>query len=120
AQARSNLDTSLTRLEDLTRDNPQQLERVERLRAATAARLQSADRILEVRRTHSLDAALQMARASDVARRRGEILNVAAELERSEARLLEQRRVQADRAYALAGQGRGRRGLRTGTPPGRA
>jgi len=105
-QAKSNLAVSLTRLQDLVRDNPQQLQRVARLRAATAARLQSADRILEERRTHSLEASLEMARVIDVGRWRTEILNVAAELERYEARLLEQRRSQADQAYALAVNGR--------------
>jgi signal transduction histidine kinase len=105
-QAKANLAVSLTRLQDLVRDNPEQLQRVERLRAATSARLQSADRILEERRMHSLEASLEMARASDVARFRTEILNVAAELERYEARQLEQRRSQAELAYALAVNGR--------------
>jgi signal transduction histidine kinase len=105
-QAKANLAVSLTRLQDLVRDNPQQLQRAERLRAATSARLQSADRILEERRMHSLEASLEMARASDVARFRTEILNVAAELERYEARQLEQRRSQAELAYALAVNGR--------------
>jgi len=80
AQAKTNLDASLTGLQDLVRDNPQQLQRVDRLREATTARLQSADRILEVRRAHSLEAALELARAIDIARWRTEILNVAAEL----------------------------------------
>jgi signal transduction histidine kinase len=106
AQARANLDTSLTRLQALTGDNPQQQQRIARLRAATSARLHSADQILEVRRTESLDAALALARSSDVARWRAEIRDVAAELESAEAALLDQRRIQADRAYALAVNGR--------------
>jgi signal transduction histidine kinase len=106
AQARGDLDASLTRLQGLTRDNADQQRRIERLRAATTARLQSADRILEVRRTHSLDAALELARATDVGRWRAEIRDVAAELETSEATLLEQRRIQANQAYALAVNGR--------------
>ena len=106
AQARTNLETSLTRLQQLTADNPQQQARIERMRTATNGRLQAADRIFEVRRTQSLEAALELARTLDVARWRGEIRDVAAELERSEAALLEQRRVQADQAYTLAVNGR--------------
>jgi CHASE3 domain sensor protein len=85
AQARANLDASLIRLQELTRDNAEQQRRLERLRAATTARLQSADRVLEVRRAHSLDAALELARATDVGRWRTEIRDVAAELESYEA-----------------------------------
>jgi signal transduction histidine kinase len=115
AQAKANLDASLTRLQDLTRDNLPQQRRAERLRAAATGRLLSADRILEVRRTKSLDAALEMARASDVGRWRTEIRDVAAELETSEASLLEQRRIQADRAYALAVNGRVASGMVSAT-----
>src|SRR5690242_6361665 len=38
-QAKANLDASLTRLQELTRDNPPQQRRIERLRAATTRRL---------------------------------------------------------------------------------
>jgi signal transduction histidine kinase len=106
AQARANLEASLTRLQQLTADNAQQQARIERLRTATNGRLKGADRIFEVRRTHSLDAALELARAIDVARWRIEIRDVAAELETTEATQLEQRRAQADQAYALAVNGR--------------
>ena len=106
AQARANLEASLNRLQQLTADNPQQQARIERMRAATNGRLQGTDRIFEVRRTQSLEAALELARTLDVARWQGEIRDVAAELERSEAALLDQRRVQADQAYALAVNGR--------------
>jgi signal transduction histidine kinase len=106
AQARSNLESSLTRLQQLTGDNPEQQARLERLRTATDGRLQSADRIFEVRRTQGLDAALELARTLDVARWRTETRDVAMEMERSEAALLERRRVQADQAYALAVNGR--------------
>jgi signal transduction histidine kinase len=105
-QDKANLDVSLTRLAQLTGDNREQQARIERLRAATAARLQSADRILEVRRTSTLDAAMELARATDPERWRTEIRTVAAELETAEAALLDQRRIQADRAYALAVNGR--------------
>src|SRR3954470_15844775 len=50
-QAKANLADSLVSLQKLTRDNAAQQMRMDRLRAATAARLQSADRVLEVGRT---------------------------------------------------------------------
>jgi signal transduction histidine kinase len=106
AQARTNLESSLTRLQQLTGDNPPQQARLERLRASATGRLQSADRILETRRTHSLEAALELARTLDVARFRTETRDVAAELETAEARLLDQRRVQAEQSYTLAVNGR--------------
>jgi len=106
AQAKANLESSLTRLQQLTGDNAAQQARLERLRAAATGRLQSADRILDTRRTHSLEAALELARTLDVARFRAETRDVAAELETSEAKLLEQRRVQAEQAYTLAVNGR--------------
>src|SRR3954466_8591250 len=105
-QAKANLADSLASLQNLTRDNAAQQMRMDRLRAATAARLQSADRILDVRRTRSLDTAMDLARSIDVGRWRIEIREVATEMERAEARLLDERRVQADQAYALAVNGR--------------
>src|SRR3954469_4364342 len=105
-QAKANLADSLASLQKLTRDNAAQQMRMDRLRAATAARLQSADRILDVRRTRSLDTAMDLARSIDVGRWRIEIREVAAEMERAEARLLGERQVQANQAYAQAVNGR--------------
>jgi len=98
-QARLQLEQSLTRLSQLTRDNPSQQERIGRLEDAIAARMTGLDRVLQVRRTGTLSTAMDDARTTDTNRWRAEIRGIAAEMEAAEARLLESRRAEVDEAF---------------------
>jgi signal transduction histidine kinase len=106
AQAKTNLAESLRRLEGLTRDNPSQQRRIEQLRALSTSRLSALDKVLELRRTQSVDAAVADAPTAELDRWRAEIRRVAAEMASDEAIRLESRRAQAEQAYVLAVNGR--------------
>jgi signal transduction histidine kinase len=96
----------LDRLEALTADNPVQRERLVKLREAVALRVELLDRVIDVRRTGTIDAAMEQARAADTNTVRDQIRGIISDLEAEEAALLAARREQASGSYERAVRGR--------------
>ncbi|HUR35781.1 MAG TPA: ATP-binding protein [Vicinamibacterales bacterium] len=96
----------LHRLAELTRDNPVQFERVQRLSAAIDTRSNRLDRVIAARQGGTIDTALAEARAADTGAPREAVRSLITELEDEETRLLASRRETASRAYLRAVNGR--------------
>ena len=96
----------LMRLDELLRDNAAQQERLQRLRGAIEARRTRLDQVIVVRESGTLEAAVDEARASGSTSASNEVRDVIAQMEGEEARILSQRRSQADVLYRRAVGGR--------------
>jgi signal transduction histidine kinase len=97
---------ALERLQDLTRDNPAQQDRLEQLRHAIAVRLERLDQTIAIMQSSGREAALSHARETDAARARTDIRSIAEAMEHEEEVRLEGRRAQADLAYRQSVNGR--------------
>jgi signal transduction histidine kinase len=96
----------ITRLADLTGDNPSQQARVANLRNAVTMRVAGLEQVIETRRTGTMDAAMDQARANETPAARDEIRMLISDMEKDESKLLAARREQASREYTRAVNGR--------------
>jgi signal transduction histidine kinase len=101
----------IDRLEELSLDNPSQRLRLDRLRAAVGRRVALLERVIQVRRAGSVDAAMTEARASETNIVREDIRRIVSDLENEEVQILAGRREQATRSYQRAVTGRVGSGL---------
>ena len=103
--------THLNRLSDLVADDSPQQQLVDQLRVAVGTRVARLEQVILVRRTGTMELAMDAARTSDTNSARGEIRRLISEMEVQESRLLAQRRERASLAYMRAVSGRVGSGL---------
>jgi signal transduction histidine kinase len=97
----------LNRLAEITRDNTDQQQRIERLREAVNKRVSQLEAVVKVRRNGgSVEQALEVARAEDTGAAQAEIRQIIAAMEAEESGLLSARRNQSAIAYRQAVNGR--------------
>jgi signal transduction histidine kinase len=107
AEARHQSGTRLERLSLLTSDNPRQYQRLPRLKRAVDDLHERLAAVVAGRAEGgSIDDALALARTHDTSGARSEIRGIVTEMEAEETRLLQERQVRADDAYARAVRGR--------------
>ena len=101
----------LNRLSELVADDSPQQQLVDQLRVAVGTRVARLEQVILVRRTGTMELAMDAARTSDTNSARGEIRRLISEMEVQESRLLAQRRERASLAYMRAVSGRVGSGL---------
>jgi PAS domain S-box-containing protein len=102
--AKAGLENRLATLQEMTRDNARQQQRIQRLRDLATVRMSLLQKAIDLRRK-GLEEVQVLAGAGKGRAQMDAIRQVIAEMDRDERDLLQQRQVQSQRAYVLAQTG---------------
>jgi signal transduction histidine kinase len=96
----------IERLQQLTSDNPRQRDRLGELREAAMLRAALLEKVIDIRRNGTAEAAMQQARIAETNTVRDRVRAILVELENEEGAVLAARRQQANGSYERAVRGR--------------